>query len=336
MDDAVHELLSGDPESGYDEFLKRFTADAEKPSEEKPEAKEDEKPEEKTEDEPKSDESPDEGAEEESSEEETTEEKEEERNYADDGAYVKIKVDGKMQEVAVKDLSRLWGQEASLTQKSQQVAQERQKVEAELAKNTAATQALLQRAKARFEPYQKVDFVLAAQQLSPQEYTALREEAVKAYEDVQFLEQHLGAHMQQIQDQQNASLRERATATLKELGGDDPALAIEGWNEKYYNDLRDYAVTKLGVPPDVMNNLVDGWGIRILNKAMLYDKGKSNNVVVKKVNKTPKKVVKTTNTPQASKSANATGAEKAMAKLRKTGSQDDAVDAFLARWDDDN
>ena len=177
--------LTGD-DSGVDEFLKSFLppdALKKKPSEGTPESNEEEtKPEETTEDAPeKSDESPDEkGEEEESSEEET---KEETRKYADDeGTYVKVKVGDKEHEVPVKDLKRLFGQEASLTQKSQQVAQERQQVEAELAKNTAATQALLQRAKARFEPYAKVDFNLAAQQLAPEEYTALRNEAMKAYE----------------------------------------------------------------------------------------------------------------------------------------------------------
>src|SRR5262245_31255599 len=239
MDEANIELEESTGDSAVDAFLKRIQ-DAEKPSEGEPEAKDEEKPAEKTEDEPKSDESADEGKEEESSDE--TEEAEEERKYTEDGAYVKIKVDGKEHEVAVNDLSRLWGQEASLTQKSQQVAAERTKVEAELTKNTAATQALLQRAKARFEPYSKVDFLLASQQLSPEEYTALRNEAMKAYEDVQFLEQHLDGHMKQINDTQQASLRERATATLKELASDDPDKGIEGWNEKYYDDLRSYAV----------------------------------------------------------------------------------------------
>src|SRR5512139_509631 len=253
--------LTGD-DSGVDDFLKSFLppdALKKKPSEGQPESNEEEtKTDENNEAEEKSDESPDKAEAEESSEEET---KEEQRKYADDeGTYVKVKVGEQEHEVPVKDLKRLFGQEASLTQKSQQVAQERQKVETELAQNTAATQALLQRAKARFEPYAKVDFNLAAQQLAPEEYTALRNEAMKAYEDVQFLEQHLGSFMKTINDQQQASLRERATAALKELGGEDPEKSIEGWNEKVYDDIRTYATTKLGVPSDIMNNLVDAWG----------------------------------------------------------------------------
>src|SRR5512139_3659998 len=161
--------LTGD-DSGVDEFLKSFLppdAFKKKPSEGTPESNDEEtKPEETTEDDKTSDESPEETESDESSKDD---EKAEKRTYADDeGTYVKVKVGDTEHEVPVKDLKRLFGQEASLTQKSQQVADERKQVEAELAKNTAATQALLERAKARFEPYSKVDFLLAAQQLSPE------------------------------------------------------------------------------------------------------------------------------------------------------------------------
>lgn len=322
-------------DDGVDAFLKTFLppdASKKEPSEGKPESKEEPKPEETAETEETSEETLEETEEKDGSEEET---KETARKYADDeGTYVKIKVGEEEHEVPVKDLKRLFGQEASLTQKSQQVAEERKKADETLAKNVAATDALLQRAKARFEPYSKVDFLLASQQLSPEEYTALRNEAMKAHEDVQFLEQHLGAYMQQINTQQQTSLRERARETLKELSGDDPVKSIQGFDEKAYNELRVFATTKLGVPNEIMDNLVDSWAFRVLHKAMLYDKGKTS-VVTTKVNKTPKKIVKTTTTSEASRSSNASGSEKAMKKLAQSGSTDDAADAFLARWNDD-
>lgn len=337
---TIDNNFTGD--DGVDAFLKTFLPpDAQKkePSEGTAEAKDETKPSTETEDDTTSDESPEGEKSEEETEEgtEDAEATEAERKYADDAdTYVKIKVGDKEHEVAVKDLKRLYGQEASLTQKSQKVSDETKRVETELAKNVAASNALLERAKARFEPYSKIDFVLAAQKLSAEEYTALRSEALKAHEDVQFLEQHLGGFMQTIQTQQQASLRERAQATLKELGGEDPALSIPGWDESAYKDLSVYATTHFGVPADVMNNLVDAWGLRVLHKAMLYDKGqKSGQVKVTKVNKTPKKVVKTTTTPAASKSNNASGKEKAMDTLRREGTTDAAEAAFLARWNED-
>lgn len=331
------EMLTGVEDDGVDAFLSTFLPpDALKkkePSEGKTEKQEDEQPEEKTEDtDENSDESPEKT---EGDEEGSEDEKEAKRKYVEDeGVYVKIKVGDEEHEVPVKDLNRLWGQEAALTQKSQQVADERKKIEGEVQKNVAASSALLERARSRFEPYSKVDFLLAAQQLSPEEYTALRNEATKAWEDVQFLEKHVDAYAQQLQQNQQVSLRERAVQTLKELGGEDPAKSIPGWSEKTYNELREYATSKLDVPPDVMNNLVDSWGLRVLHKAMLYDKGKAN-VVTTKVNKTPKTVIKTTTTPAASKST-ANSANKAFQKLKQSGSTDDAAEAFLARWGDDN
>lgn len=328
-------------DSGYEEFLKSFLPpDAQpkgkEPSEGKQEKKTEEQSEEKTEEaDDKSDESPDEEEADEESSEEGEEDAGEKRKFADEAdAYVKIKVDGKEHEVAVKDLTRLWGQEAALTQKSQTVADERKKVEAELAKNTAVTNKLLESAKKRFEPYSKIDFLLAAQKLSPEEYTALRNEAMAAYQDVQFLESQTDELMKEINTTQQTALRERARESLKELSSEDPVKGIPGWSEKTYDELRTYATNKLGVPADIMNNLVDAWGIRIIHKAMLYDKGTTNKVVTTKVNKTPKKVVKTSTTPEASKGTKGSDAQKAMQRLRQSGSEEDAEAAFLARWAD--
>lgn len=337
--DAAHEEFNPadlGPDSGFDEFLKSFLPpDAEKPSEGTPEKKEDETPEETTEEtEDDSDESPEKSEDDEESSEGDEEEKKPARKYADDGVYVKVKVDGTEHEVAVKDLQRLFGQEASLTQKSQQVAEERKRVETELAKNTATTTALLDRAKARFEPYSKIDFLLAAQKLSAEEYTALRQEAVKAYEDVQFLEQHRDAFMNEINTRQQTTQRETAQATLKELASDDPEKGIPGWSEKTYDELRVYGMTKLGVPKDVMNNVVDAWALRVLHKAMLYDRGTKNKVTVTKVNKTPKKVIKTSTTPEANQDRKGSDTSSALKRQRETGSIEDTEAAFLASFAD--
>jgi hypothetical protein len=69
-----------------------------------------------------------------------------EKAFADDGAYVKLKVDGEEKEVPVKDLTRLYGQEAALTRKSQEVAEQRKQAEAESQKHVSALQVLLTRA----------------------------------------------------------------------------------------------------------------------------------------------------------------------------------------------
>ncbi len=79
----------------------------------------------------------------------------------------------------------------------------------------------------RYEPYSKVDFNLAAAQLSPEEYTALRNEAMAAYQDVEFLTPSTSTPT--LSTSSNSSrpvYASAATATLKELA--DPEKGIEG------------------------------------------------------------------------------------------------------------
>lgn len=181
-----------------------------------------------------------------------------------------------------------------------------------------------------------MDFVLAAKELSPEEYTALRNEAQKAYEDVQFLQSEVETVVKTINNQSQTALVEQAREAVKVLSSDPKDGGIDGWSEKLYDDIRAYAVTNAGIPAEVVNKLVDPAAIRVLHKAMLFDRGTSK-VTTTKVNKTPKKVVKTSNNPettkQVSKKSKKTDADK---RLAKDGSTDSAADAFLARWESDD
>lgn len=257
------------------------------------------------------------------------------RKYADEGAYVKVKVGDEVHEVPVKDLERLFGQEKALTQKSMEASTQRTAADAELQKNVAATGALLDRAKARFEPFSKVDFLLAAKELSAEDYTNLRNAAASAYEDVQFLEQNLNSHMQAAQTKQNETLVTQAKEALKVLSGPAEKGGIEGWNEALYNDLRGWAVSQ-GLDKGIVNQLVDPVAIKMLHNAMLFARGQSKIVVTKKVNKTPTKVVKTTTSPAAAKTQSSTNVAKALKNLKENGTTDSAADAFMARWKDND
>jgi hypothetical protein len=255
-----------------------------------------------------------------------------EKKYADDGAYIKVKVGDEEQEFSVKSLARLAGQEAALTKKSMEVAEGRKVIEAEYAKNTAATAALLERARQRFEPYSKLDFNLLASQLPPEDYTALRESAKAAWEDVQFMEQHLGGFMEAIQQQQQNDMRQRAITGLQTLQGPVDKGGIEGFNPKLYEEICTFA-RQQGAPDEVITNLIDPWAIRMIHGAMLYARGKDKAAVkVTKVNKSPKKIVKTTTSPEVTRGNTGQGAvKKAMSKLQASGSTDDAAEVLLAR-----
>jgi hypothetical protein len=144
-------------EDGTDAFLKNFLpndADAEKKPSEKGKD-DDSKPTPEADDE-------DEAAEKPAESDDEGEEETPQRKYAedDDATYVKVKVGEEEHEVSVKDLKRLWGQESALTQKSQQVAEARKAVETEQQRYITGTAAMLDRAKARYEPYSLKSFPL--------------------------------------------------------------------------------------------------------------------------------------------------------------------------------
>jgi len=252
--------------------------------------------------------------------------------YADEDTYAKVKVGDEEHAVPLKDLTRLYGQEQALTKKSMEVADQRRKVDAELAVNVAAHSQLLDRAKQRWEPYSKIDFLLAAKELSAEDYTSLRTAAQAAYEDMNFLQNGLNQFVQAAQERQNNSLVEQAKDALKVLAGPVDQGGIEGWNEQKYDSIREFAYSA-GLKKEIVDNLVDPVAIKLLNDAMLFRRGQSKVVVTRKVNKTPTKVIKTRQAPNANTGAPDKTKEASAAKrLRATGSADDAAELFLARW----
>jgi hypothetical protein len=241
----------------------------------------------------------------------------------DDEAKVKIKVDDEELEVSVKDLKRLYGQEAALTKKSQQVASQRKEVEAANQKAAAQIDRIYQKAAARWEPYSKIDMLVASKQLDAESFTALRAEAQAAWDDFRFITQEVDTFVANANEQRQQAMKAAAVDAVKTLQEKLP-----GWNQKVYDEVRSYGIDK-GLAPEVINNMVDANALLIIHKAMQFDKAKS--VVTKKVNNTPKKVLKTTKAV-TSNDAKVDKTTKAKQRLKTSGSTDDAADLFLARW----
>lgn len=322
-------------------LLRRWSTDgdAEKPSEKsKPESEEIEQDVEETEEATEEDAeelSEDEANEEDSETDEESDEDDEDaepksKRTLDDNEVVKIKVGEEEIEASVKDLKRLYGQEAALTKKSQAVSAKLKEAEEEGARYVSALGNLLQRAKERAEPYAKIDWLVASKNLSDEELIALRDEAKKTFDDVNFFQQELDGFMTQAQQRQQAMLVEQAKEAVQVLKRDIP-----GWNEKVYDEIRSFAVTS-GLDRQIVDNLVDPAAIKMLHMAMLYNKGQK--AVTTKTNKSPKKLVKSTTSSEVTKKViSGKGADEANTRLRKSGSIDDAAEAFLARWTaDDN
>lgn len=292
-----------------------------------------------------SDESPDADDEDGEPGDDQEDEGDDDKSFADEGAYIKVKIDGEDKEVAIKDLTRLYGQEASLTRKSQEVADLRKAAEATQQKHVSALQVLIERAKQKAEPFRKIDWMAVSKDpnITAEEASALRSEAQKALEEEAFLSHSLDAFQEEVNKQTQARKLDEAKACVKALTTADSEdkpnpLHIAGWNDKVYSDVRAFGV-KMGAPQEYVNTLTDPVAIKIMHMAMQFAKGANKVVTTKAVNKTPKKIVKQSSSPVVARRDAPTAARKnAIKNLRnnpnKTGA---AADAFYASFGiDDN
>lgn len=329
---ATTDLAFSTEDDGSEAFLARFMPSGDPDASKKKELSEEGDTTEKT---PTTPEETEETSDPESPEEteETEEEaKPKERKFTsdDDDTYVKIKEGEAEHEVSVKELKRLWGQEASLTRKSQEVADQRKHYEAETTKVVASYTSLLERAKAAAEPYTKINFLVAAQKLQPDELQGLMTEAQARFDDVKFLEEGLNQHLTELQTKQKATIAEQAQACVKTLSDPESPHHIPEWGDKVYGELRTFAVDS-GLSKDIFNQLVDPAAMKLLHMAQQYKKGLSK-VLTTKVNKTPKKIIKSTKVLPTPAQGDKAKADKAMARLKRDGDTDAAAEAFLTRW----
>jgi hypothetical protein len=148
----------------------------------------------------------------------------------------------------------------------------------------------------------------------------------------------LGSLMTSIAEKQKADTVVQAKACISALstpGTDEKpnALYIEGWGDKLYDDLRSFA-RELGADANSVNSMVDPVSFKILHMAMQFKRG-SSKVLTVKTKKSPTKIVKTSSSASASKApASTTDRSKAVANLKRSGSEEDAVNAFLSSMAD--
>jgi hypothetical protein len=329
-------------------FLKLLDAETPSESDEKRKPASEETPEEDEEDEAPNDDEAEgetEDAEEEPSEddegnEDETEEKPAQKKYADDDdTYVKVKVNDEEHEVPVKDLKRLWGQEASLTKKSQEVAAQSKKADEAQARSVAALDVLVKRAAEAANPYRQINWagLMKDPNVSADEVAALQEAAKAAFDNETFLTGQLDNFMQAVVAQQRDAAAKQAADCIKALTDDKSPTYIKGWNQTLYNDIRQFAVTQ-GVSKDLVNALNDPGAFKILHMAMQFNAGSKKVVTTKPVNKSPKKIVKssTASTTPTKGTTKAVARKEALAKQKRAGgNMESTANAFAALFGDD-
>jgi hypothetical protein len=252
---------------------------------------------------------------------------------ASDDQIVDIAVNGESKKVSVKDLKRLYGQEASLTKKSQDLATQRKQSEEQLAQTQMSYQKLLERAEARYKPYADIDMLVASREMDAETFSQLRQDAKQAEDDLKFLQEESGQLVSQAQQQHQQATREAAADCVKVLQEQLP-----DWGNELYSDIRDYAV-KSGLPKDQVDQYTDPQVIMLINKARLYDQSKqsANSKKAKaklKKSKSGKKVLSSKKSPPTKKSIQKANQQKQMDMLSGAKDLDDIADALMSRWED--
>jgi hypothetical protein len=265
-------------------------------------------------------------ADDEEDDDDSEEEETEEVQVLDENALVEITVDGEVKQASVKDLKRLYGQEASLTRKSQEMASQRKLADEQLQKADAQLQALLGRAEERYKPYAEVDMLVASKQMSNDDFTALRAEARQAEEDLKFLKEEADQFYGYVKQQQSKQLQEQAKDCVKVLQQEIP-----DWSNALYNDIRTYAVSQ-GLPEDQVNQYADPNVIMLLNKARMFDQ--TTKVATVKKAKAAKKVLRSKKAPPNNSELKRQTQQKKLDQLRaNSGDLDNIADVIMSNWD---
>lgn len=263
--------------------------------------------------------------------EEKPEEKAEAKAFVEDEkAYVKVKVGEEEHDVPVTQLKRLFGQEAALTQRSQQLAEQRRTAEAEQSKTAAVLSVMVQRARERVKPFQNFNIVDAVQKGMPAEELQYVQQAAKeAYDELRFVETEATAFQQRLQEHQAKAIEAAAEKAWDQLSDPADPHHVEGWSDETYNQIIDFGV-KNGLNKQMLEQVTDAPVFKLMHQAMMYQKGLSKVITTKKTDKSPKKIVKTTRPPSV-KTVDEDKIKQAAKRLRETGSEADAAELFLAR-----
>jgi hypothetical protein len=241
---------------------------------------------------------------------------------AEDDAEVAITVEGKEHRVSVKDLKRLFGQEAALTQKAQAIAAQRRTLDDHGLYMAKILQTRYDAAKQKVAKYADVDLFKASRELDPEDFDALRAAKEGAESELKALEVEGQEFVHRARQTRVEHLRAQAKETLKVI-----TKAIPEWNDELYGKVTAYAVSQ-GMDPDTANEIVDASAILMMHKAMKYDQSQAKKATVqKKIVKTPAKVLKTSDAPADRASAKLKSIK---AKASASGDVDDVTALFLA------
>jgi hypothetical protein len=263
-------------------------------------------------------------------EEEVTEEVEEEELEEEPQRFT-VKAAGEEKEVTLDELMQGYQLGADYTKKTQEVAEQRKAVEAEL----KAVEEAKQVRDTYAQRLQAIEQFLTSGEDSPEDLAAMKENdpigyAVKVAELTEKKEQlaQVKAEQQRLAQQQQAEqqqymakyVQQEATKLSQVL----PEFSDPAKGEQIRNEIRNYGKS-IGFTDQELSQVYDSRHVLTLHKAMMYDKlQKSKPNVTKKVSKAPKMVKSGTKVKEGSRDIR----KQQMNKLKQTGKARDAAALF--------
>ena len=272
--------------------------------------------------------------EEESEDEPEATEEEDEVEEVEDEPEVKtykVKAAGEEVEVTEDDLIKSYQMEADYTKKSQKLSEDRKVVEANIAKiqesiavRNEYAQKLEQVSQVLNDEFDSSEDLEQLRENDPVSFAVKIAERTENQKKLNVINQERQKVMQEQQIAQQQHVQQTVANESKKLVEMIPEFSDKVKGEQIKKDIRSYGLTN-GFTEQEMSAVYDSRHVLMLNKAIKYDQiMKSKAGTVKKVSKAPKTINK------GKKVSNSQAAihQKQRARLKSSGSVEDAVSVF--------
>lgn len=188
----------------------------------------------------------------------------------DDDSFVKVKVGDEEHEIPVRDLKRLAGRDAALTQKEMEVASLRKQTSETLQTVETAFSTILEQAKAKADALNKLDLLDLARTQPRHVIDQLRQDIDDANKTVSFLEEGVRQAQEDRQRLIVEEIRSQVPKTVAELSNPESRYHIEGFGTdrqaEVYRGLIDFGV-EMGFPQEVVATETSPAALKLLHLA---------------------------------------------------------------------
>lgn len=239
-----------------------------------------------------------------------------------------VKIDGKDIEVTEDELLSGYSRQADYTRKSQVLAEQRKKMDEELAATQQERQQYQSQleqfnlqADSKLEEFKSVDWTKLKEE-DPMEYALKRDQ----YRELQENKRLVAEEQQNLAQKQQAEMQ---TKWNEELARQQEVMAqrLPEWNDpekgpKLKQNIKSFALKK-GFTEQEVDSLIDARSVDVLHKAMMYETLLEAKISQKKAKVVPK--VQKPGAPSTKSEVNSEKVKQTRARLKRSGRVDDAA-----------